>query len=159
MAENLSRRAFFQQASGRGEVRRPPWTGADFTDQCTRCNACIEACPEAILVRGDGGFPEINFDANGCTLCGDCVGACEEPVFDTSRPAFPWHAVIQSHCLALGGIHCQSCQDACDYEAIRFPPRLGSVPRPELDTDACVGCGACLPACPNNAITLEVANG
>lgn len=159
MPENLSRRDFFRQASGRGDVRRPPWTGDDFTDQCTRCNACIEACPEAILVKGNGGFPEIRFDTNGCTLCGECVSACEEPVFDTARQAFPWTAEIQSHCLAMAGIHCQSCQDACDYEAIRFPPRLGSAPRPELDPEACVGCGACLRACPNNAISLEVANG
>ncbi len=155
-AQALNRRGLFRQARGLGEVRRPPWTAEDFTASCTRCEACISACPEGILFRGDGGFPEISFRQDGCTLCGECVQVCEDGVFDTAREPFPWRAAVQSHCLAHAGIHCQSCQDACEVSAIRFPLKPGQIPRPELDADLCNGCGACLAACPNDAIALEV---
>ena len=36
--------------------------------------------------------------------------------------------------------------------AIRFPLVAGGVPRPEIDTGACTGCGACVAPCPVNAI-------
>lgn len=152
----LSRRALFRRARGLDDAKRPPWTDADFTDHCTRCHACIDACPESILFKGDGGFPEIRFDQDGCTFCGECASVCDEPVFDLTRPAFPWRAVVQKHCLTHAGIHCQSCQDACDVNAIRFPLKPGQTPKPELDTELCNGCGACLAVCPNDAITLEV---
>ena len=151
-----ARRRFFRSLGGnRQEIRRPPWTGDDFTDACTRCEACIEICPEQVLFKGDGGFPEINFRDEGCSLCKRCVEVCEAPVFDLERPAFPWKAQVQSQCLAQAGIHCQTCQDACEWQAIRFRPRLGGPPWPEIDADACTGCGACEALCPNNAITMS----
>lgn len=156
----VSRRALFRQLAGKHEApRRPPWTGDNLTDRCTRCNDCIEACPEQVLFRGDGGFPEIDFSAEGCTFCGDCASACEADVFDLSRQAFPWTAVIRDQCLAYAGIACQSCQDACEPRAIRFSPQLGGVPQPQLDEDACTGCGACLSSCPTHSISLEISHG
>ncbi|PMR67518.1 ferredoxin-type protein NapF [Halomonas heilongjiangensis] len=150
-----SRRQFFRSLSGRGPVRRPPWTGDDFLEHCTRCDACIDACPEGVLHRGGGGYPEIRFERDGCSLCGACVEACEAPVFDAARRPFPWRAELRSHCLALANIHCQSCQDACEWRAIRFLPELGRPPRPRIDSDACTGCGACQALCPNDAIAMS----
>ena len=154
MTASLSRRAFFRGGSWARPVRRPPWTGGSYTDQCTRCGDCLAACPEQVLFRGEGGFPGIRFDQAGCTFCGQCAEVCEAPVFDQSRTAFPWHARIEQQCLALNDIHCQSCQDACEVRAIRFRPRLGRAPAPELDADACTGCGACLAVCPQDAVRL-----
>ncbi|APX94466.1 ferredoxin-type protein NapF [Halomonas sp. 1513] len=148
------RRQFFRALSGRPPLRRPPWTAADLTQRCTGCDACIDACPEGVLVRGGGGFPEIRFDTDGCSLCGDCAAVCEADVFDTQRQAFAWHARLEANCLALAQIHCQACQDACEWRAIRFPPALGRPPQPHIDSQACRGCGACLAVCPTDAITL-----
>ncbi len=139
-------------------VRRPPWTSNDLTDQCTRCDKCIAACPENVLYRGDGGFPEISFTDRGCTLCSECASACPEPIFDLKRIAFNWQASISDGCLANQNVHCQICQDQCEVRAIRFTPRLRSAPLPLIDTDACTGCGNCLPNCPSGAISLEVEN-
>ncbi|MCY1493913.1 Ferredoxin-type protein NapF [compost metagenome] len=149
-----ARRALLRRLAGAQEVRRPPWTAADLTDRCTRCDACLRACPEGVLLAGDGGFPQLDLDQAGCTLCGECADACDAGVFDLSRPAFPWRARIEPHCLALAGIHCRSCEEACEARAIRFHPRLGAPPLPQLDPHACTGCGACLAPCPSQAIRL-----
>lgn len=149
-----SRRQFFRSLGGHGALRRPPWSVSDFTDQCTRCNACVERCPEGVLFQGGGGFPEIRFDDAGCSLCGECVEACESHAFEVNGDPFPWRAEVQPGCLALERIHCQACQDACEWRAIRFPPEPGRPPRPHIDTAACTGCGACQAICPSDAIRM-----
>lgn len=151
----LARRALLRRLAGASAVRRPPWSTSDFLEGCTRCNACVDACPEQVLRVGDGGFPQLDFSRTGCSLCGECARACEAGVIDSSREAFPWRASIDEHCLALAGIHCRSCDDACEASAIRFQPRLGGPATPLLDTDRCNGCGACLAPCPGHAIHLN----
>ncbi len=81
------------------------------------------------------GYPQLDFTNAGCSLCGACARACEAEVFDLSREAFPWRAQIDDHCLARAGIHCRSCEDACEPAAIRFRPHPGgpslAEPRPD----------------------------
>ena len=158
MSAILSRRALLRGGSSARPVRRPPWTGDNLTDICTRCSDCINACPDNLLYKGDGGFPEISFREEGCNFCGKCAEVCSEAVFDIGRLAFEWHIAITGNCLALSDIDCQSCQDACEPRAIRFRPTLGRAPQPELLLDACNGCGACLAVCPADAIKLETSH-
>ena len=40
-------------------------------------------------------------------------------------------------------------------EAIRFSPRLGGPPRPEILDDRCTGCGACVRPCPVAALRVD----
>lgn len=155
MSVSQNRRSFLRGGRPSASEWRPPWTTASITDVCTRCERCVEACPENVLFRGDGGFPQIRFTGEGCTLCGECAGACPEPVFELTRQAFPWRAVIQDHCLAKANIHCSTCRDACETSAIRFPPKLGHVAVPEVTLEDCTGCGACVAVCPEDAIGLE----
>ncbi|MCM2005655.1 ferredoxin-type protein NapF, partial [Pseudomonas aeruginosa] len=135
--------------------RPPPWTAADFAEGCTGCAACVEACPEGVLKLGAGRLVELDLSSAGCTLCGECASRCEAGLFDGARPAFPWIATIGEACLALAGIHCRSCQDACEPAAIRFRPAPGGVALAELDSQRCNGCGACLAPCPSQAIQLR----
>ncbi|MCY1412558.1 Ferredoxin-type protein NapF [compost metagenome] len=150
----LARRALLRRLGGAPEVRRPPWTASDLTERCTRCSACIDACPEQVLRIGDGGFPQLDLSQSGCSLCGECAAACPAGVFDRQRPAFAWHARIEAHCLALAGIHCRSCEEVCEARAIRFRAQIGGPPLPQLDPQVCSGCGACLAPCPSQAIRL-----
>lgn len=140
-------------------VIRPPWTDeARLADACVRCNDCIAACPEGILTRGEGGFPEVRLTATGahCTFCGACAEACAVDVFDLSRaPAWQVTArIAESVCLVQLGVHCESCRDSCPERAISFCPRIGGPPEPKIAADSCTGCGACLSTCPVRAIAL-----
>ena len=155
---NLSRRSLFR---GRLSAPRPevqlPWSvsWADFVADCTRCGDCLTACPEQILVKGDGGFPTVAFQRGDCPCCGECVSACQVPV---SRPTTqtPWDYVahIEAGCLASAQVFCQRCQDSCEQQAIRFSPQLGRVPTPSIHTESCNGCGACVADCPVGSIRV-----
>ncbi len=140
-------------------AQRPPWAREEsaFEAACTRCDACIEACPESVLVRGEGGYPEFVAQGEGCTFCGDCASVCGpralwRPRADTQ----PWfqYAVIGSECLAARDVMCMSCADACESRALRLKPAAGGIPKPVVDILACSGCGACVAPCPVGAITL-----
>jgi len=155
---DLSRRQLF-----RGRVRaitpqqRMPWQVEEalFTDRCTRCEACIKACPEQIVVSGEGGFPTVDFRRGECTFCQACVEACPEPVFRKVTEQ-PWQqqAQIAESCLTQQGVMCRSCEDMCEPQAILFPPRRAAIAQPEIDTDLCNGCGACVSVCPSHAIAI-----
>jgi len=153
------RRALLRGRAGAAAPIRPPWTDeARLTDACTRCGACLSACPEGILKAGAGGLPAVDFHAGSgeCTFCRACVDACPEPVFEPERDP-PWRvraAVVESRCLPHAGVHCEACRDACPEGAIRFAPRLGGPPTPSVLTDRCTGCGACAGVCPEGAVAL-----
>jgi ferredoxin-type protein NapF len=70
----------------------------------------------------------------------------------------PWPAQlsIQSNCLAQNEIYCQSCRDACEFEAIEFAFTHSSIPKPSIKAQDCTQCGACIASCPQNAIELTL---
>ena len=158
LVEKQDRKAGRREADRAANPWRPPWATAGFEDACTRCGACLDACPEGILVIGDGGFPEVDVtEGSGeCTFCRECVKACPEPAFDDPDSTSPWDWVarIGAGCLAKNGIVCQTCGDVCDYDAIPFAPEESGPPVPWLKTDACTGCGACVAACPAQVISI-----
>ncbi|MCK8043268.1 ferredoxin-type protein NapF [Shewanella sp. 1CM18E] len=153
---NQSRRRIFSRK--KTQAIHLPWVdpNIEFTDLCTRCNKCIEACETQILIKGDGGFPEVDFSIDECTFCQKCIQVCEEPLFDlTILQAWNVKAKILDTCMAHQGIWCQSCKDACDSRAISFTLAIGQAPQPNIDIEACTGCGACVFPCPSNAIRIQ----
>jgi ferredoxin-type protein NapF len=137
---------------------RPPWAiswsrGEDaFAQACTRCDACVTACPEGIVKPGDGGFPEIDLRISECTFCRACADACKAPAFDLTGA--PWSLTVRvtDACLSAQATFCRSCGDACAERAITFPPAQGGVSVPRIDAATCTGCGACVSACPVGAV-------
>jgi ferredoxin-type protein NapF len=157
----LSRRSFLSGRFSRPVVELlPPWAlpQATFEQVCTRCDACITACPNRIVKRGAGSFPTIDFllGSGVCSFCGECLTACLPQALKRDEDTPPWHlkASIAPSCLAQQNVVCRSCGDACGETAIRFRPRLGGAAQPELDAACCTGCGACVGVCPVGAIKV-----
>lgn len=154
---NPSRRNFLSGRIARPAPEfRPPWTtDARIAALCTRCGDCAPACPEGIIEMADG-HPRIRLAGRECTFCGECASACTAGVFDSSQPR-PWPVTvgIGADCLLAAGIACRLCTDACDRGALRFDLRVRPVGAIHVDADACTGCGACLPACPSQSLTLH----
>lgn len=81
---DLARRGLFR---GRLRTAEPPvqlpWSvnWSAFVADCTRCGDCLAACPEQILVNGEGGFPVVDFQRGECTFCTECVTVCKVPLF------------------------------------------------------------------------------
>lgn len=156
-APDRSRRALLRGRVRPAPLLRPPWAldESRFVQACTGCSACVDACPQRVLLRGDGGLPEFDPARGECTFCGDCADACRESAFALPNdPPWTLRAVVDGACLAARGIVCSSCRDACGESAIAFPPTR-SVPRPRVDADRCTGCGACVQGCPSAAIRLS----
>lgn len=139
---------------------RPPWSlpEAEFTEACTACGDCVEACPRSVLVHGRAGHPAVDFSRGACNFCGACAEVCGEAAF-RPRNCAPWRLVagFGEDCLSSRRITCRICAEWCDARAIRFRPRLGGRADPRIDEAACTGCGACIAVCPVRATHLEEA--
>nr|WP_295374756.1 ferredoxin-type protein NapF [Pseudoxanthomonas sp.] len=170
-ARTISRRAllFGQSATDRAgaspipgpspapPVLRPPWAlpGGAFTAACTGCVACVDACPEQVLVlrKGKAVFEP---ERGECTFCHACVDACAPGALRDREEGAPWAylAAVGDACLAARGVVCASCRDACPQSAILIPPAARGGAR--VDAEACSGCGACVAVCPTGAIHLHL---
>lgn len=155
---DAARRGFLRGRPRPRAELRPPWALLEsaFIDRCTRCNDCIKACPQGIVVIGDGGYPSIDFKQGECTFCGDCLAACRPQALRRQEGEAPWpyKAAINDACLPAQGVECRVCGDFCDVRAIVFAPRAGGCALPQINAETCTGCGACLAPCPTSAIRI-----
>lgn len=144
-------------------VLRPPGAVAedDFLAHCTRCDACVEACPHDSIIhaparfRAAAGTPMIDPMRQPCRMCEDtpCVTACEPGVLRRDLPLRMGTARISPvTCLAHQNSFCTVCSEQCPVEgAIEV---AGGKPR--IVEEVCTGCGVCQHVCPapENAVLL-----
>ncbi|RMG38842.1 MAG: ferredoxin-type protein NapF [Gammaproteobacteria bacterium] len=152
---DFSRRALLRGGRDAG-LPFPPWALNDFTDRCERCDACIAACETDILMRGDGGFPRVDFRRGECTFCGACAAVCEHGAFSATEGS-PWslRVALAGTCLAEQGVSCRSCEDVCEPRALCFRLQVGGRAALQMDIDRCNGCGACISVCPPGVLHME----
>ena len=158
---------------------RPPGALEEFAflTACTRCDKCIEACPQDSLVKAgpSAGLglnaPVLEPRRMACFLCTDlpCVTACPEGALVWPKRAFKDGVVVEGPsavkigtakvkerlCLTFAAedreaVSCRTCVDRCPYpdEAIRMVRVEGERDHPEVIEDRCTGCGLCTFGCP-----------
>ena len=145
-----------EQASGTPISDKPGWLrppGAVqedlFTDRCTKCGDCIDACPhdaiEPLLVQET---PGIYPGETPCQLCEDfpCIHACETealvPVINYFDVRMGVAKVFRNVCTAGNG--CNACVSKCPTKAISMDFGTFLV---AVDEEQCVGCGICQYIC------------
>ncbi len=157
---------------------RPP--GAlpeeEFLAACIRCGLCVEACPYDTLklAPAENGVayasPYLVAREVPCYLCRQhedlqCTKVCptealQPAIIGTSNIELldkvkMGVAVIDTTlCLAWNDVICRACWHACPFpnEAIG----LDMMGRPEVYTDACIGCGLCDYACLTDPSSITV---
>jgi ferredoxin-type protein NapG len=148
---------------------RPPGAMAEigFLAACTRCGACINACPEHALLKvpGDGGLaagtPYLEPASTPCIACPTmpCAAAC--PTAALSAPEMGWVdyrlgdlELRPEHCLTFRGSSCRICVDACPMGDAALT--LDPAGHPVLRREGCVGCGVCVQVCPTSPSSYEL---
>jgi ferredoxin-type protein NapG len=148
---------------GRFPVHRPPGAvdEATFLRDCTRCDACLEACPHDAIthapsrLREAAGTPMIDPARQPCKMCEDtpCIPVCEPGVLSATLPLTMARAmIVDETCLAHQGMTCTVCLEQCPVSgAIVFEEG-----RPRIVEETCTGCGVCHYVCPapTNAVIV-----
>ena len=139
----------------------PPGATEQFAGICTRCYACISACPVKIIrVKAGGGLtelfmPELRFDNGTCEeSCNQCSQVCPTGAIRTltyqqkHRTQIGLAKIEKEKCLAwTDNEYCMVCDEYCSYRAFDTEWH-GDVACPVVNETLCRGCGACENACP-----------
>ena len=145
-----------------------------FSDHCTACQLCVSVCPNHVL-RPSSAIetlmqPEMSFEKGWCRPeCTKCSEVCPSgpivPVTVEEKSSIQTgHAVVvYENCVVnTDGVSCGNCARHCPSGAIMMvmsvPGDKDSLRIPAVDTERCIGCGACeylCPARPYSAIYVE----
>ena len=145
-----------------------------FFQHCTACQLCVSVCPNEVL-RPSSSLdtfmqPVMSYERGYCRPeCTKCAEVCPTDAIHLTDKAEKsaiqiGHAVwVKDRCIPLtDGQACGNCARHCPTGAITMIPSDPSNPEslkiPAVDTEKCIGCGACenlCPARPLSAIYVE----
>lgn len=146
----------------------------NFAQHCTACQLCVSVCPNGVL-RPSTDLqnlmqPEMSYERGYCRPeCVKCSEVCPagaiRPITLADKSATQiGHAVwVRENCVPLtDGQPCGNCARHCPAGAITMipsePGNPDSLQIPAINTERCIGCGACenlCPARPFSAIYVE----
>jgi ferredoxin len=158
----------------------PPGSGgtAAFLSRCTSCSLCISRCPGNVLqpagfnqygLKGIG-VPYLDFNKGSCDfeckLCSDlCPSGAIKPLdLEVKKRLKIGEAkFVREFCVVeTDGTSCGACAEICPTGAIDMVSigisDEGVLEIPVLNSEYCIGCGACQFVCPvlkKNAIFVE----
>lgn len=146
----------------------------NFAQHCTACQLCVSVCPNQVL-RPSGNLmklmqPEMSYERGycrpECTKCSEvCPAGAIHPITKADKSAIQiGHAVwIKENCICVTDhVDCGNCARHCPAGAIQMvpsdPKNEQSIKIPVVNTERCIGCGACENLCPSrpfSAIYVE----
>lgn len=146
----------------------------DFTQKCTGCQLCVSVCKNNVLRPSNSLTtflqPEVSYERGYCRPeCVSCSQVCPTGAIGVITTADKsatqvGHAIwIEKNCVVLtDGVECGNCANHCPTGAVTMaqhsPEDSGSGKIPIINTERCIGCGACenlCPARPFSAIYVE----
>ncbi|MFW6364704.1 MAG: 4Fe-4S binding protein [Bacteroidota bacterium] len=134
-----------------------------FNEACTACHLCVNACPTnvlqpSILEYGLRGLMQPRLDNHSgfcnfeCVICSEvCPTGAILPikVEDKTLTQLGQVRFVKENCIVeTEGTDCGSCAEHCPTQAVTMVDYKDNLKIPEVDTEICVGCGACEYACP-----------
>lgn len=141
---------------------------------CTACQLCVAECPNNVLRPSTDLMklmqPTMSYERGycrpECTRCSEvCPAGAIRPITRVDKSATQiGHAVwVKKNCIPLtDGVECGNCARHCPVSAITMVPSdvsdSNSPKIPAVNTERCIGCGACenlCPARPFSAIYVE----
>jgi len=145
-----------------------------FTDHCTACSLCIDACPSdvlqpAFLQYGLSGImqPYMDYHTGYCNY--DCVRCTEVCPTGAILPLAPepkktvqmgLAVFVKENCIVYTDeTNCGACAEHCPTKAVHMVPYKADLVIPETTDDICIGCGACEHACPTEPFKAIYVNG
>jgi ferredoxin len=133
---------------------------------CTSCGLCITACPNEVLRPSESLdsllTPVMSFEKGYCRPeCKRCSDVCPTGAISLADLAeksatHVGHAVlIADNCISMKkGVSCGNCARHCPAGAITMAPTVNgdetSPKMPVIDSQRCIGCGACEHLCPSS---------
>lgn len=146
----------------------------NFTDHCTACQLCVSACPNHVLRPSTDMEhfmqPEMSFERGYCRPeCVKCSEVCPagaiKPITtaEKSSVSIGYAVFLKDNCVVnTDNVNCGNCARHCPVGAIQMiakdPNDRYSLKIPAINTERCIGCGACenlCPARPLSAIYVE----
>ena len=146
----------------------------NMASHCTGCQLCVSVCPNGVLRPSSGLMtlmqPESSYERGycrpECTKCSEvCPTGAIRPIDAAEKSAIQiGQAVwVKENCLPLTeGVACGNCARHCPTGAIQMiasdPDNADAPLIPAVNTERCIGCGACenlCPARPFSAIYVE----
>ena len=154
-----------------------------FAQHCTGCQLCVSVCPNGVLRPATDLMrlmqPEMSYERGycrpECTRCSEvCPAGAIRPIDVAEKSSTQiGHAVwVRHNCIPIhDGVPCGNCARHCPTGAIQMVPfhggkrrgRMGmhkdknvaknSVMVPAVNTERCIGCGACENLCPARPFT------